>query len=113
MQKQVQDYIEKSQYKDILLKLREMALALDLQEVIKWGKPCYVQNGKNLFLLSYFKAHACLHFLKGDSMDDFAGLLHRSDFNVNGSRRIEFRDIAEVIELEQVLTKYMEQAKFV
>jgi uncharacterized protein YdeI (YjbR/CyaY-like superfamily) len=107
----ITEYIEKSPYKDILYKLRDMALSLGFEEVVKWGKPCYTDNDKNVFLLSYFKPHAVLLFLKGDSMDDFAGLLHRSNFCVNGGRRIEFNDINEVVQLEQVIKQYMEQGR--
>ena len=106
------NYIENAeQWREELRALQKIALSCGLSETVKWGKPVYDYDGRTVVLLQSFKANCCLLFLKGDSMPDPDGLLHRSEFKVNGGRRIEFTSLAEITSLEPKIRALIEEAK--
>lgn len=66
MNKQITEYINKQDnYKEELLLLLSIFVALPLKEDIKWGIPAYIYNGKNILEMSSFKSYVGLWFPKG------------------------------------------------
>ncbi|STY45243.1 Domain of uncharacterised function (DU1801) [Listeria grayi] len=45
-------------------RLRSILIDCNVEEELKWGKPCYTFEGKNIAIIQGFKAYAALLFLK-------------------------------------------------
>lgn len=95
---------------DELEKLREIVLATDLTEELKWKVPCYTYDGNNVSILSALKDKAVFSFFKGVLMKDPHNILKKPGPNSRYDRQIEFTDIAQVNELESVIKDYIAEA---
>ena len=91
-------------------KLREIALASNLTEELKWEHPCYTVDGKNVFLLHAFKNYCAILFMKGALLKDAKGLLVQQTKNVQSGRQIRFANIDEIIKLEPTIKAYIREA---
>jgi uncharacterized protein YdeI (YjbR/CyaY-like superfamily) len=89
-------------------KLRSILLECGLDEDIKWGKPCFSFEGKNVAIIQPFKAHCSLMFFKGALLQDAQGLLRRQGENTQSAMRLEFTSEAEV--KKAVVKSYVKQA---
>jgi uncharacterized protein YdeI (YjbR/CyaY-like superfamily) len=47
--------------------MRAIALASGLDEVLKWGQPCYTLDRKNVVVIHTFKEYCAFLFFKGAS----------------------------------------------
>ena len=90
--------------------LREMLLKCPLTEELKWGKPCYTVDGKNVVLIVGFKEYCALLFGKGALLKDPKGILIQPTENTQATRQIRFTSIEEIEKLERALPAYVEQA---
>jgi uncharacterized protein YdeI (YjbR/CyaY-like superfamily) len=90
--------------------LRAIALGCRLDEVIKWGQPCYTSRGRNIVLIHGFKDYCALLFFKGALMGDPRKLLVRQTENVQSGRQIRFAGMADIAGNELTLRVYMLQA---
>jgi uncharacterized protein YdeI (YjbR/CyaY-like superfamily) len=88
--------------------LRSIVVGCGLDEDIKWGKPCFSFEGKNVAILQPFKAHCALMFFKGALLEDKHGLLRSQGENTQASLRLEFRSEAEI--KKPVVEWYVKQA---
>jgi uncharacterized protein YdeI (YjbR/CyaY-like superfamily) len=79
-----------------LRKLRAILLECGLDEALKWGKPCYSFNDKNVAIIQPFKQHCSLMFFKGALLDDPKGLLRSQGENTQAALRLEFTSEAQV-----------------
>jgi uncharacterized protein YdeI (YjbR/CyaY-like superfamily) len=70
--------------------LRAILLACGLEEALKWGKPCYAVDGKNVAIIQPFKAHCALMFFKGALLEDTHGLLRSQGPHSQAAKRLEF-----------------------
>lgn len=69
--KRVDAYIKKhEQWSALFNKAREILLAANLEETIKWGTPTYTLDGKNLIGMAGFKNHCALWFHNGVFLKD-------------------------------------------
>ncbi len=69
--KTVDDFIAGNSYwRNSLLKFREILLATELTENIKWGAPVYSINGKNVISIGAFKAYVGIWFFQGVFLKD-------------------------------------------
>lgn len=91
-------------------KLREIILACDLTEDLKWGQPCYSVDGKNVVLMHGFKEYCAVLFPKGVLLEDPKGVLIQQTKNVQAARQIRFRSLADVIKTEKTLKAYVREA---
>jgi uncharacterized protein YdeI (YjbR/CyaY-like superfamily) len=89
-------------------KLRAILLDCGLDEDLKWGKPCFSFEGKNVAIIQPFKEHCSLMFFKGALLEDSHGLLRSQGKNTQSALRLEFRSEAEV--KKTVLKSYVSQA---
>lgn len=89
-------------------KLRSVLLDCGLEEEIKWGKPCFMYEGKNVAILQPFKAHCSLMFFKGMLLEDTHGLLRSQGENTQSALRLEFTSKAQIN--KSVLEAYIKQA---
>jgi uncharacterized protein YdeI (YjbR/CyaY-like superfamily) len=89
-------------------KLRSILLECGLEEDLKWGKPCFSFEGKNVAIIQPFKEHCSLMFFKGALLKDTHGLLRSQGENTQSALRLEFTSEAQV--KKTVLTSYVKQA---
>jgi len=89
-------------------KLRSILLDSGLDEELKWGKPCFSFEGKNIAIIQPFKEHCSLMFFKGALLKDTHELLRSQGENTQSALRLEFRSEAEV--KPTVVKSYVKQA---
>lgn len=69
--KTVDEYIDNAERgKDELRKLREIMQSTELEEVVKWGSPCYQVDGKLICGLGSFKSYVGIWFFQGALLAD-------------------------------------------
>ena len=64
-----------SQWPDELAAMRRVLLGCGLDEELKWGKPCYAHEGRNIVILQEMKDFLSAMFFKGALLEDAEGLL--------------------------------------
>jgi uncharacterized protein YdeI (YjbR/CyaY-like superfamily) len=101
---------EETQWPKEFAKLRTIALGCGLAEELKWGKPCYSLDGKNVVLIHGFKEYCALLFMKGALLKDSRGILIQQTENVQAARQIRFTSLQEIIRLEPILKACIKQA---
>jgi uncharacterized protein YdeI (YjbR/CyaY-like superfamily) len=89
-------------------KLRSILLECGLEEDLKWGKPCFLFEGRNVAIIQPFKAHCSLMFFKGALLEDTRGLLRSQGENTQSALRLEFTSEAQIT--KAVLKPYVKQA---
>src|SRR6185312_3898098 len=78
-------------------KLREIALSCGLTEEIKWGKPCYTAEDKNIVVIQGFKAYSALLFIKGYLVSDTKHILVKTGENTVVGRQARFTDVKDIV----------------
>lgn len=89
-------------------RLRTILRDAGLQEGIKWGKPCFSFEGKNVAILQPFKDHCALMFFKGALLRDERGLLRSQGEHTQSALRMEFTSEAQI--KKSVLQSYVADA---
>lgn len=89
-------------------KLRSILQGCGLAEEIKWGKPCFAFEGRNVAIIQPFKEHCSLLFFKGALLEDTHGLLRSQGQNTQSALRLEFTSEAQIS--KAVLKSYVKQA---
>lgn len=111
MEKTVDAYLENtSQWNDELVKLRRIVLACNLEEVVKWGVPCYTYQNKNILLFHSFKEFCGIGFFKGSLLQDLEKILSKPGENSQASRILRFKSTKEILEVEQLIKAYIFEA---
>ncbi len=95
-------------WQDEIQKLRAILLGLGLDESLKWGKPCYQSDGRNIAIIQPFKAHCALMFFKGALLEDSHGMLQSQGPNSRSAMRLEFTS-AKAIK-KNVVAQFVKQA---
>lgn len=104
----VDEYLERSeQWPAEVAALREILQGCELAETIKWGKPCYLHDGRNIALIQEFKDFVALMFFKGVLLDDPDGLLHDVGPNSRSARRMQFTAVDEVEGTAKSIASYV------
>jgi len=76
MARTVSEYLKKTSYwKPELIRLRELLCAMDVEETVRWGQPCYTHAGKLVVGLVAFKSYVGLWFFEGARLPDPDGVL--------------------------------------
>jgi uncharacterized protein YdeI (YjbR/CyaY-like superfamily) len=89
-------------------KLRSILLDCGLDEDLKWGKPCFLFEGKNVAIIQPFKEHCSLMFFKGALLRDPHGVLRSQGKNTQSALRLEFTGEAQI--RKTVVKSYVKQA---
>lgn len=97
-------------WRDSYEALRKIVLSCGLVEELKWGCPCYTENGLNVVLIHGFKEYCALLFHQGALLEDDAGILIQQTANVQAARQVRFAGVHDVVRLERVLKKYIRRA---
>lgn len=90
--------------------LRAVLLSTDLEETLKWRKPCYTAKGGNIVIIQPFQEHLSLMFFKGVLLDDPADILRPQGENSRSALRVEFTDDDRIRELAPTLRDYVRRA---
>jgi uncharacterized protein YdeI (YjbR/CyaY-like superfamily) len=97
-------------WQDAYGKLRKIALDCGLSEELKWGQPCYTNDGNNIVLIHGFKEYCAYLFFKGALMKDPKKILIQQTENVQSARQIRFKDSREITKQAAALKAYIENA---
>ena len=97
-------------WRDELLRLREIALDCGLAEAVKWGKPCYADEGKNIVLIVPFKQYCSLLLVKGALLKDPKGIMVKAGEESQAARQIRFTSVQDIDKLAAVLKRTLKEA---
>src|SRR5579883_2889644 len=89
--------------------LRVIALGCGLGEEVKWGKPCFVLEKKNVAIVVPLKETCALAFFKGALLKDPKRLLQRIGQQQSG-RWIKFTSTKDISALRPQLVRYLREA---
>ena len=90
--------------------LRMICLDCELNEELKWGKPCYSFQKNNIAIIQPFKETCALMFFKGVLLQDPHDILEKPGKNSRIARRVTFTGAQEIAEMEPVLKDYIYEA---
>ena len=111
MNPEVDAYISRSEkWPDEMTDLRPILLAGGLIEEIKWGKPCYSHEGRNIVILQEMKEFLALMFFKGALLNDSEGVLEEQGPNSRSARRIRFTSVEDVTRLTDTVQAFIDEA---
>jgi uncharacterized protein YdeI (YjbR/CyaY-like superfamily) len=106
---QVDAFVRKAKkWKDEIEALRSILLESGLDEELKWGKPCFMFEGKNVAIIQPFKEHCSLMFFKGALMQDPHKLLRSQGENTQSAMRLEFTGKDQI--RKTIVKAYVKQA---
>jgi uncharacterized protein YdeI (YjbR/CyaY-like superfamily) len=89
--------------------LRKIALGCGLTEELKWGKPCFTYQAKNVAIIIPLKASCALSFFKGALLKDPKHVLKKIGQQQAG-RWIKFTSFKEILALQPTLKRYIDEA---
>ena len=111
MNPDVDAYIKRSEkWPEEMTDPRPTLLGCGLTEEIKWGKPCYCHDGKNIVILQEMNEFLALMFFKGALLSDPEGLLEEQGPNSRSARRMRFTSVEDVERLSDTLKGYIGEA---
>jgi uncharacterized protein YdeI (YjbR/CyaY-like superfamily) len=99
-----------TQWKAEMLLLRKIVQETELVEEVKWYQPCYTCNGKNVLIISCFKEHCILSFIKGVLINDVAGILVTPGENSQSVRFAKFTNATEIKKATKIIKQYVLEA---
>jgi len=91
-------------------RLREILLASGLTEELKWGKPCYTHDGKNICIIQRMKAFLALLFFKGALLDDPDGVLEVQGPHSRAGYRLRFTSVRDVDRVKKNIRSLVREA---
>jgi uncharacterized protein YdeI (YjbR/CyaY-like superfamily) len=91
-------------------KLRKIALDCDLVEEMKWGKPCFTYQKKNVAIVIPLKEACALSFFKGALLSDPKHILEKIGEHTQAGRWIKFTSLKEITAAQSILKKYIYEA---
>lgn len=101
---------ENERWQKEIVQMRSIALDCGLDEVLKWGCPCYQYNGGNVVLIHVFREYCAFLLFKGALLNDPDGILIRQSENVQSARQIRFTDVKEIAQQKKILKAYIYEA---
>ena len=111
MNPKVDAYIKRSEkWPAEMAELRPILLGCGLTEGIKWAKPCFSHEGKNIVILLEMNEFLALMFFKGARLDDPAGVLEEQGPNSRSALRMCFTSVDDVARLADTVTAYIAAA---
>jgi uncharacterized protein YdeI (YjbR/CyaY-like superfamily) len=90
--------------------LRSIILDCGLEEVAKWGVPCYMHGKSNVLVLSALKDTATIGFMKGALLDQTSHLLVEQAGTENVSRVLRFTSLEQIADNEAEIKALIYQA---
>jgi uncharacterized protein YdeI (YjbR/CyaY-like superfamily) len=91
-------------------RLRKIALDCDLVEQVKWGKPCFTFQKKNVAIVIPLKESCALAFFKGALLKDPKRILEKAGEHSQAGRWVKFTSVKEIAALQSTLRNYIYEA---
>lgn len=91
-------------------KLRKIALDCFLTEELKWSKPCFTFQKKNVAIIIPLKDSCAFSFFKGALLNDSSSILEKIGEHTQAGRWVKFRSVKEITALRSALREYLLQA---
>jgi uncharacterized protein YdeI (YjbR/CyaY-like superfamily) len=91
-------------------KLRKIVLDCDLTEEVKWGKPCFTYQKKNVAIVVPLKDTCALLFFKGALLNDPKRILQKIGEHTQAGRWIKFTSLKEITVRQSILRNYIYEA---
>ncbi|HET9661755.1 MAG TPA: DUF1801 domain-containing protein [Thermomicrobiales bacterium] len=91
-------------------RLRAICLECGLAETLKWDKPTYTIEDKNVVQIQGFKAYCALLFFKGYLIEDPDGLLVKTGPNTKVGRQARYTDLGQIDATVPALKRCIEAA---
>jgi len=111
MNPEIDTYLSKSKkwQKEMML-LRAILLECQLDEALKWGKPCYAYNNTNIVIIQSFKDHCDLGFFNGALLKDPNKFLTKAGEHSQSGRQLRFSDLSEIQKTKPLIKSYIKEA---
>lgn len=93
-----------------LADLRQIVQGSGLVENLKWGHPCYTQDGKNICMIAAYNDSMVLSFFKGALIDDPQNLLVRQGENTQSARVLRWEDCSLIPDMAPTILQMIAQA---
>ena len=107
----IDEYISNlKNWKNETIKMREIILSCNLKEEIKWSKPCYTLDKKNIVVIQGFKSYFAVLFFKGVLMKDPKKILEKTGENTRVGRQLKFLNLKEIEKMEKTIKTYIAEA---
>ncbi len=90
--------------------LRKIVLDCGLNEVSKWGAPCYTFQHQNVLIVSALKGYCCISFFKGALLSDHKKLLVKPGPNSQAARLFKFNHLHEIEKIQSDIKAYIFEA---
>ena len=90
--------------------LRKIVLGCDLSEELKWGKPCFTYQKKNVAIVIPLKDACALSFFKGALLNDPKHILQKIGEHTQAGRWIKFTSLKEITAMQSILRNYIYEA---
>jgi uncharacterized protein YdeI (YjbR/CyaY-like superfamily) len=90
--------------------LRKIALDCGLAEELKWGKPCFTYQKRNVAIIIPLKEVCALTFFKGALLKDPKHILQRIGEHTQAGRWVRFTSSAAISALRPTLRRYLDEA---
>ncbi len=90
--------------------LRKLCLEAGLNEVVKWGHPCYMHRSRNIAILGAFRSDFRLSFFNAALMKDPDRILQKSGPNTRHAGCLMFRANEEPLANAAVIRAYLQEA---
>jgi uncharacterized protein YdeI (YjbR/CyaY-like superfamily) len=91
-------------------KLRSIALDCFLTEEMKWSKPCFTFQKKNVAVIIPLRDACALAFFKGALLRDAKEILERIGEHTQAGRWIKFTSVKGITTLQSTLRDYLYEA---
>jgi uncharacterized protein YdeI (YjbR/CyaY-like superfamily) len=89
--------------------LRKIALDCGLTEEMKWGKPCFTYQKRNVAIIIPLKEACAFSFFKGALLNDPKHILQRIG-KAQAGRWIKFNTLRKISALSTTLRSYLKEA---
>jgi uncharacterized protein YdeI (YjbR/CyaY-like superfamily) len=90
--------------------LRKIALDCGLAEELKWGKPCFTFQKRNVAIIIPLKEVCAFSFFKGALLKDPKHILQRIGEHTQAARWVRFTSSKEISALQPTLRTYLDEA---
>lgn len=98
------------QWSNGLARLRQICIAMEMVETVKWGHPCYMHANRNIVILGALRNDFRLSFFNAALMKDSAGVLERQGPNTQHPDVIRFTKNNQVAKMKPIIEAYLAEA---
>src|SRR5262249_53401709 len=92
-----------------IAQMRRVLAGFAMKEVLKWGKPTYTMDGKNIVIMQGFKEYFALGFFQGALLKDPKKLLVQLG-QVQAGRVMKFTSVKDILTKAATIKAYVREA---